>query len=417
MEDSAKSYLKTLFDIAVQEAQPSVCMPKHLVNIDASQGLCVLGAGKAAVQMAEVIDHYFDKRCSGTIVTRYGYTDKSNIGSIKVLKANHPIPDKGSMEAAIEILKLAKNNSPNIPVVFLISGGGSALLSLPVKGLELEKKIKINRFLLASGASIDEINIVRKQLSGIKGNKLAEVVKGSHFTLIISDVIGDDPSLIASGPTVHDQSTAEQAISILSKYQWQDMESIEKLLENPLNKGLSVAKNENIIIMANAKLSIDKAVEKAKNDGWQTKVLSYTQQGEAKIVARQHAAIALKALNKGQAIILFSGGELTVTLSEDSGSGGPNQEYLLALAIELNGIEGISVIACDTDGIDGCLDVAGAFIDNSTIERAKMMQMDAKYYLRNNKSYDFFNKLNDHILTGPTHTNVNDFRAIIINPC
>lgn len=416
MKNIAKSYLVKLFNIAVNEALPSVCMPKHLKDIDATEGMCILGAGKAAVQMAEVINQHFPNKCTGAIVTRHGYSDKPNIGKIKVLKASHPIPDDGSLAAGKEILSIAQNNPANIPVIFLISGGGSSLLSLPIKGLDFDEKRNMNKFLLRSGASINEINIVRKQLSRIKGNKLAEAVQGSYQTLLISDVVGDDPSLIASGPTVNDDSTAKQAIAILRKYSWKNMLSIESLLKDTHHSIVKNNKNQNIVMMANAELSIDKAVETAKSDGWETDVLSYNQEGEAKIIAKEHARLALKALRSRRKVILFSGGELTVTLSDTPGLGGPNQEYLLALAIELNGVEGVSALACDTDGVDGNKDVAGAYIDALTLFRAKENAMESIQHLNNNESYLFFERLDDLITTGPTHTNVNDFRAIMINP-
>lgn len=416
MKDIPKSYLVKLFNDAVNEALPSVCMPKHLKDIDVKEGICILGAGKAAVQMAEVINQQFPNKCIGAIVTRHGYSDKSNIGKIKVLKASHPIPDEGSLAAGTEMLSIAHNNPAHIPVIFLISGGGSSLLSLPIKGLGFDEKIKINKFLLSSGASINEINIVRKQLSQIKGNKLAEAVQGSYQTLIISDVVGDVPSLIASGPTVNDDSTAKQAIAILRKYNWKNMLSIESLLKDTHDSTVKNNKNKNIVLMANAELSIDKAVESAKSDGWDTDVLSYSQEGEAKTIAKEHAKLALTALRSRRKVILFSGGELTVTLSDTPGLGGPNQEYLLALALELNGVEGVSALACDTDGVDGNKDVAGAYIDALTLFRAKEKAMEPIQHLNNNNSYPFFKQLDDLIITGPTHTNVNDFRAIMINP-
>jgi hydroxypyruvate reductase len=418
MKELDKSYLVELFKVAVNEALPAVCMPKHLADIDASQGLCILGAGKAAVQMAEVIDEHFPEKCHGAIVTRYGYAKQSAIGNIKILKASHPIPDHGSLAAGQEILHIAQNNPVHIPVIFLISGGGSALLSLPIEGLAFDEKIEINDFLLSSGASINEINTVRKQLSQIKGNKLAQAVKGEYQTFIISDVVGDDPSVIASGPTVNDESTAQQAIAILHKYQWKEISSIEQLLKNAHSsrkiKRERPSKNQNTIMMANAELSINKAIEVAQSNGWETEVLSYSQEGEAKTVAKQHAKCALEALESGRKVILFSGGELTVTLAGTPGLGGPNQEYLLALAIELAGVDGVSALSCDTDGVDGNQDVAGAFINNTTLDRAKEKLMAPKSYLDNHDSFCFFNQLNDLIETGPTHTNVNDFRAIMI---
>ena len=414
---STKLFLTELFFTAVNAAKAEICMPRHLSNINPGDGLCILGAGKASMQMAQVLYQHFGEKCYGAIVTRHGYTDKSHIGAIKVLTASHPVPDQKSLVAAKELLTLAKNNPRHIPVIFLISGGGSSLISLPIQGLAFEEKIAIHRFLIHSGATINEINIVRKKLAGIKGNKLASVVKGKYQTLIISDIVNDDPALVASGPTISDFSTREQAIEILHKYKWRDINSVKTLLDRSKSDEKNIVDTAvNFTIIANAVTSIDAAVEKAKNDAWSTRVISYTQEGEAKLIAKSHAKLALNYLNEGQPVILFSGGELTVTLNEYSGFGGPNQEYLLALAIELKGIKGISAIACDTDGIDGSKDVAGAFIDHSTLDRARAKMMAPEKYLKNNQSYHFFHKLNAHIVTGPTHTNVNDFRAIIIIP-
>lgn len=411
-----KDYLEQLFKIAVKNALPSECMPLHLKNIDASNGLCILGAGKAAVGMAQTINDYFKGKCSGAIVTRYGYTKQSTIGKIRILKASHPIPDQGSVSAAKEILRIAKKNPVEKPVVFLISGGGSALLSLPIDGLSLHRKIKINKFLIGCGASIKEINVVRKRLSQIKGNKLAEAVKGKYSTLIISDVVGDDPSLIASGPTVTNHSSNSEAISILTKYGWKDITFIKKLLENNSTNNQQISTNNKSIIIANAEKSINKSIQVAINDGYSVKVISYTEEGEARIIAKKHAEIVLKAVKYNKPTIFFSGGELTVTLNSSAGSGGPNQEYLLALAIELKGVEGISALACDTDGIDGIVDVAGAYIDHDTLKSANRLNLEPTKFLKENNSYGFFHQLKAHIVTGPTHTNVNDFRVILVNP-
>lgn len=425
-----KQFLQNLYEIAVNESLPSVCMPKHLENIDVSNGLCVIGAGKAAVDMANTMHQFFGDKCYGTVVTRHGYTTSSTIGHIKVLTAGHPIPDEGSVNAGKEILALAKSVPEDVPVVFLISGGGSALLSLPVEGVSFEEKMQLNKFLLGSGASIDEINCVRKQLSQIKGGRLAEAVKGDFYTLIISDVVGDDPATIASGPTVKDYTTGEQAFNVLTKYGWSPIDSIERaLLAQPIIQSTPSFASElitselgvpevmkNFTIMANARQSIDKAISTIDKLKWKIEVLNYDEVGDANKVAEQHAAIALNAVKTNEPTLLISGGELTVTLGKNAGKGGPNQHYMLSLAIALQGTKGISALACDTDGIDGNEDVAGAFIDETTLARAQENGLVAQTLLQNNDSFNFFEPIGDLIITGPTHTNVNDFRVIMIEP-
>jgi len=280
--------------------------------------------------------------------------------------------------------------------------------------------MELNKFLLGSGASIDEINCVRKQLSRIKGGKLAQAIKGEFHTLIISDVVGDDPSIIASGPTVEDSSTGIQALNILTKYNWQVVPAIAKALLSVDNANTerpqSAKHSNNLTIMANARQSIDKAITTLDTDKWQVRVLNYDEEGDANQVAEKHAAIALETLQSKVPTLLLSGGELTVKLNNMSGQGGPNQQYMLALAIALKGTKGIAALACDTDGIDGNEDVAGAFIDESTLARAEAKALNAHDFLAKNDSFNFFGPIDDLIITGPTHTNVNDFRVIMIDP-
>ncbi|MFT7005807.1 MAG: glycerate 2-kinase [Colwellia sp.] len=419
--NSSKTFLQDMFHIAVNESLPSVCMPKYLSDIDASNGLCVIGAGKASVDMAKTIYEYFGEKCYGTVVTRHGYTTEKNIGTIKILTAGHPIPDSDSQAAGKEILALAQNTPKDIPVVFLISGGGSALLSLPIDEVTFAEKMQLNKFLLGCGASINEINGVRQQLSKVKGGKLRQAIKGDSYTLIISDVVGDDPKIIASGPTVENSATGEQALSTLVKYGWQPIPSVEKALQqNEANKVSNIDTSDHkhkLTIMANARQSIDKVIDSIDQSSWKINVINYDEVGDANEVARQHAALALAAYESGQKTLLFSGGELTVTLAENAGQGGPNQQYMLALAIALNGAKNICALACDTDGIDGSDDIAGAYIDEFTLVRAHKKGLQPELFLMKNDCYNFFKPLNDLIITGPTHTNVNDFRVIMIAPC
>lgn len=413
---SYQSFLIELFDVAVQQALPQHCVPKHLADIDASNGLCVLGAGKASVQMAEVVHQHFGDKCYGKIVTRHGYTEQEQIGNIQVFKAGHPIPDEHSAIAAQAILEEAKQTPANVPVLFLISGGGSALMSMPIDGLSFAEKIEINKFLLASGASIDEINSVRKSLSAIKGGKLAQAIKGEHHTLVISDVVGDHADIIASGPTIAHNIDPELVLNVMTKYEWPNIEKIKALLADNHQPLQPHASESRFKLIANAKQSIDAAAELARSEGWDVEVLNYEQQGDATEVAYAHADIIKTKYSEGKPCLLLSGGELTVTLHNNKGAGGPNQEYMLALAIALQGQPNVYALACDTDGVDGNKDVAGAMISPNTLERAKQLALDPEYYLANNLTHDFFKQLDDLVITGPTHTNVNDFRAIIINP-
>lgn len=410
----AKQFLMTLFNRAVHVCLPSECLEAHLQAIDTSKGVCVIGAGKAAADMAATVYRAYGEQCYGAVVTRYGYETKDPTGKIKVLLAAHPVPDENSLIAAQTLLQIVADNPADIPIVFLISGGGSALMSMPAEGIAFAGKLEIHRFLLRSGASIDEMNVVRKQLSGVKGGRLAAAAKSEYYTLVISDVVGDDPSLIASGPTVPDSSTKEQALLILQKYQWAPIQSVQHYLGKNTVASKPYINDNGYKIIANANLAIDSASLLAKESGKEVQVLNYQQQGEAADVAREHAAIALKLQAQGREVILLSGGELTVTLSSGSGQGGPNQEYMLALAIALQGAKGICALSCDTDGVDGSQDIAGAYIDNTTLERAAVNGLDPQVYLCNHNSYHFFKTIDGLIVTGPTHTNVNDFRAIMI---
>ena len=411
--DSKKSFLIDLFTTAVNACKPSACMSKYLENIDASKGLCVVGAGKAAAEMAAEVNRFYGDKCFGAVVTRYGYESSGDTGRIKVLSANHPTPDDNSLAAGKELLELVKNNLADIPILFIISGGGSSLMCLPVDDVPFSQKQKLNQFLLRSGASVDEINVVRKQLSLVKGGKLAQAAKSDYVTLIISDVVGDKPSDIASGPTISDGSTKADALAILQKYNWPVIAEVEAHLLKPEQERAADTIGEHFIV-ANAQHAIDSAISIAQHEGWETQVLGYDIQGEAKEVAKQHAAIALEQKSQGKRVMLFSGGELTVTVADVYGDGGPNQEYLMALAEALNGEAGIYALACDTDGVDGSKDVAGAYINSTTVTRAQSAGESLQAQLEGHNSHQFFKAIDDLIITGPTNTNVNDFRVIVI---
>jgi len=418
-----KHFLYQLFTQAVSASLPRACLTPHLNTLSIQDKVCVLGAGKASVEMAQVMVDYFGDCCYGAVVCRHGYSEHDNIGNVKILKGGHPLPDKYSMQAATQILSIAKAADSNTPVIFLLSGGGSALLSLPRQGISLNDKVAINQFLLSCGAPINEINTVRMHLSDIKGGKLAQAITGSSHTFVISDVVGDNPHIIASGPTLPSESTPIDALAILDKYQWTPMPQVIAALtqhnasNDRNNKRDEAATRHRLSIIANAKQAIDHAISTIDTTHYYIEIIDYELTGDANTIANKHAQLAIAAKRNDKPTLLISGGELTVTLDNNAtGDGGPNQHYLLCLAKALNGEEGICALACDTDGIDGSVDVAGAFIDESTLKRAKSHNLDIKNAIATFDSYRVFNALNDLIITGPTHTNVNDFRAIMITP-
>lgn len=413
-----KQFLTQLFNHAVTASLPSVCLPPFLNTLNVSGKVCVIGAGKASVEMAQAVVKHFGARCFGAVVTRHGYTSVTHIGNIEILRGGHPLPDEHSAISASKILTLAKNIDSDIPVVFLISGGGSALLSLPITGVSLEDKIAVNQFLLGCGASIDEINTVRTHLSAIKGGKLAQAIKGTSHTFIISDVVGDDPHIIASGPTVSCNSNSRDALAILEKYQWTPNTAIINALRHNTEHKIKLRGDENkLSIVSNAKQALDYATNTIDATQYNIVLIDYELTGDAHLVAQEHAKLAIAAKSQQKPTLLVSGGELTVTLNrKDIGDGGPNQHYLLSLADALYGETGICALACDTDGIDGSVDVAGAFIDETTLLRAKNAGLDVKNALARCNSYRVFKTLDDLIVTGPTHTNVNDFRVIMVTP-
>lgn len=400
-----------LYQLAVSSCQPQQCMPAFLERFDKHKPVYVLGAGKAAAEMAAQTYAYFGDNCEGAVVTRYGYETTLQTGKIEVFTSSHPLPDANSVAAGEHLLTLANRIPKNTPVLFLISGGGSALASVPAGDISVEEKLQVHQFLLRSGAAIEEMNTVRKHLSKIKGGRLAALCDGPKHSLVISDVVGDDPAYIASGMTVQDNTTSRQALDILNQYGWHPIRSVESHL---LQQGASPKVEGQYDIIASGKTAIDAAASYANALGWQTRVLSYTESGEAQEVARAHAKIAREMKAKGERILLFSGGELTVTLGDSTGHGGPNQEYMLALAIALQGENGIYGFSADTDGVDGSKDVAGAFIHPETLVRAQAVNQDPIQCLNNHDSFAFFEALGQHVCVPPTGTNVNDFRVIAI---
>ncbi len=411
--------LRAMFTAAVDAAQPSLCLPGHLPERPKGRTI-VIGAGKASGAMAKAVEDHWEGPLEGLVVTRYGH--RLPTSRIEVVEASHPVPDAAGREAAGRILSLVQGLTADDLVLCLISGGGSALLSLPAEGLTLDDKQALNKALLKSGATIGEMNVVRKHLSAIKGGRLAVAAAPARVVaLMISDVPGDDPSIIASGPTVPDASTNADALRIIEKYNIAVPPSVLARLksgeaETPKPGDPRFARVENVMI-ATPQASLEAAAMVARKAGVIPVILGNSIEGEARDVGLVHAGIARQCAEHGQPgrppCVLLSGGETTVTL-KGNGKGGRNTEFLLALAIALEGRPGIHALAGDTDGIDGSEDNAGALISPDTLARAEASGIDAKALLADNDPYGFFAALGDLLMTGPTLTNVNDFRAVLI---
>lgn len=400
-----------MFDAAVASAQPAVCVPPNLPSLPKGRTI-VVGAGKAASAMAQAVERNWAGPLEGVIATRYGHALPCE--HIRVLEAAHPVPDTAGAAAAEQILQQVDGLNSDDLVLVLLSGGGSALLTLPAPGISMEDKIAVNLALLASGAPIHEMNCVRKHLSAIKGGRLAATAAPANVvTLVISDVPGDDPATIASGPSVADPTTRIEALEILHRHNIDIPHQIYSYLESKISEtpkpNLPLFAASDVRIIAAPALALAAAENVAKAAGYSVQSLGDEIEGHADVVARQHAELARSLPSKS---VLLSGGELTVSL-KGNGRGGPNGEYLLALAIALDGEPDITAMACDTDGIDGSEDNAGAIIDPTTLTRARRSSLNGAQLLANNDSYGFFSRLGDLVMTGPTQTNVNDFRAII----
>jgi glycerate 2-kinase len=416
-----REFLLELFRVAVDAADPRKVLGDHLPQ-DTGGRAVVIGAGKAAASMARALEDQWSGELSGLVVTRYGHG--VDCQRIEVVEAAHPVPDDMGEAVARRMLQLVANLTPDDLVICLTSGGGSSLLTLPAPGISLDDKQQINRQLLKSGAAIDEINCVRKHLSAIKGGRLAQACQPARvITYAISDVPGDDPAVIASGPTVADASTSAQALDILQRYNIDTAEHIRQWLQNPASEtifpGDPAFPNSQYHLIATPHQSIQAAARAARETGLNVVVLGDNIEGEAREVARVHAAMAGYAAQHGEPAatpcLILSGGETTVTVN-GSGRGGRNAEFLLSLAVTLAGAEGIYAIAADTDGIDGSEDNAGALLQPDSWARATALGLDAQAMLANNDGYGFFSTLEDLVMTGPTRTNVNDFRAILIMP-
>jgi hydroxypyruvate reductase len=411
--------LRRLFDAALAAADPAKAVPPCLPDPPKGRTL-VVGAGKAAGAMARAVEDHWKGELTGLVVTRYGHAVTCD--RIEVVEAAHPVPDQAGLDAARRILEMVQGLGPDDLVLCLISGGGSALLSLPAPGITLEQKQAVNKALLRSGAAIDEMNCLRKHLSAIKGGRLAAAAAPAKLvSLLISDVPGDDPAVIASGPTVADPTSFADALAILDKYGIDAPAAVrahlEKAAEETPKPGDPRLAHCETRMIARPQDSLEAAAAVARAAGVTPVILGDSLEGEAREVAQVMAGIARQVARFGQPAaapcVLLSGGETTVTL-RGRGRGGRNAEFLLALTVALEGAPGIHAIACDTDGIDGSEDNAGALCGPDSLKRAAAAGLDAKAMLADNDGYGFFSGLGDLVMTGPTLTNVNDFRAVLV---
>ena len=417
----ARNLLRQMFDVAVAAANPSKIVPGNLPDPPRGRTI-VVGAGKAAASMARAFEQSWNGELTGVVVTRYGHAVPCE--RIEIIEAAHPIPDAASERAARRILTAVQGLRPDDLVVALISGGGSALLALPAPGLTLADKQAVNRVLLASGASIDEINCVRKHLSAVKGGRLAAAAHPARMvTLVISDVPGDDPAVIASGPTVADPTSFVDAKRALDKYGITEPRTVLAHLaaardETPKPGDKRLTRTETRMI-ATPQTSLLAAAEVAIKHEVIPVILGDAIEGEAREVARVMAGIVRQVVRYHQPVpapcVLLSGGETTVTV-RGKGRGGRNVEFLLALAVVLGGLQTAWAIACDTDGVDGMEEIAGAIVTPTTLQRAAHLGIRPLDRLRENDGHGFFEALGDQIITGPTLTNVNDFRGILVLP-
>lgn len=419
MDAGHRPLLARMFQAAVDAAQPARRIPLCLPEPPKGRTV-VIGFGKASAAMAQALERHWRGPLAGLVVTRYGYAVPCE--RIRIVEAAHPVPDASGLRAARAMLDTVRGLGPDDLVICLVSGGGSALLPLPGEGLALDDKQAVNRALLASGANIADMNCVRRHLSGIKGGRLAAACHPARVVnLLISDVPGDDPVDIASGPTVGDPSTCADALAIVRRYGIDLPAAARELLGS--GAGESIKPGDPRLarvtthLIASPQMALEAAAAVAREAGITPVILGDSIEGEAREVARVMAGIALQARRHGQPAaapcVLLSGGETTVTL-RGGGRGGRNVEFLLALALALNGAPGIHAVAADTDGVDGAEEVAGAFATPDTLARARACGMVPRERLDDNDAHRFFGLLGDALVTGPTLTNVNDFRAILV---
>jgi len=425
MKDAdARALLRDLFDAALGAARPATCLAPYIDKLQPPKGrTIVIGAGKASAAMARALEDRWHHPLEGLVVTRYGYGEACT--RIEIVEAAHPVPDEKGRAAAGRILEKVKGLSPDDLVLCLISGGASALLALPAPGLTLADKQEVNRALLKSGANIVEMNTVRKHLSAIKGGRLAMAAQPARvLSWLISDVPNDDPGVIGSGPTVADATTFANALAVLAKYRIDPPAAVRahleagaagRIEETPKPGDPRLARVETVTV-ATPKRSLEAAAAVARQKGLSVVMLGDNLEGEARVLGAEHATQAIAIAKRGnRPTVMLSGGETTVTV-RGKGRGGRNVEYLLAEAIAANGRPDIWGLAADTDGVDGAEDIAGAIFTPDTLARARDVDRDPQTMLDDNDGHGFFERLGDSLITGPTRTNVNDFRATLIAP-
>ena len=417
---SPRALFTSLFTAAVAAADPERTIRDFLPQKPRGRTV-VIGAGKGSAQMARAFEKAWDGPLEGVVVTRYGYA--SPCERTEIVEAAHPVPDAAGLEASARLLAAVQDLTENDLVVALISGGGSALLPAPPEGMSLEDEIAVNEALLSSGAPISAMNTLRKHLSRIKGGRLALAAHPARVvSLIVSDIPGDNPAFVASGPTVPDPGTRQDALAIVEAYGMKLPETAMRHLASPAADAPNpadprFARNETHII-ASAAVSLEAAAREARRQGVEAVILSDSMEGEAREVASVHAAIAREIAARDRPfrkpVLLLSGGETTVTIREKGGKGGRNSEFLLALAMAVDGIEGIHAFAADTDGIDGSEDNAGAFADATSAARMRSAGLDPRAALARHDAWTAFHALGDLFVPGPTGTNVNDLRAVLV---
>jgi len=411
--------LRHMFAAAIASAQPDLCIPPHLPQPPRGR-LVVIGAGKASAALARAVGKRWDGALDGLVVTRYGYAVPCE--RIEIVEASHPVPDAAGLAAAKRMLQLVRGLGPDDLVLCLISGGGSALLPLAIEGVALEDKQALNRALLKSGATISEMNCVRRHLSAIKGGRLAAACHPARVvTLAISDVPGDRPQDIASGPTVEDASTCEEALAIARRYGIELPPAVREVLESgrgeTVKPGDPQLANASFRFVATPQMALEAAAQVARDAGYAAHILGDSIEGEARDVGIVLAGVAKQVAARSQPFaapcVLLSGGETTVTVRGD-GRGGRNVECLLSMALSLGGHARIHALAGDTDGVDGAEEIAGAVIGPGTLARAAMFGLKPRESLDRNDAHGFFGVLGQSVVTGPTLTNVNDFRAVLV---
>ncbi len=414
--------LRAMFDAAVAAAAPALCLPEFLPQKPKGRTI-VVGAGKASAAMAQALEQHWQGNLEGLVVTRYGHAVPCK--RIEIIEAAHPVPDAAGTTAAARMLQMMQGLTQDDLVIALISGGGSSLLCLPADGITVEEKRAVNKALLQSGAPIQEMNCVRKHLSKIKGGRLAAAAHPAHVvSLIISDVPSDDLASVASGPTVPDPTTFAEARDIIARYKIEVPQSVTAHLQKAEHEtpkpGTAQLSRTEAHLIASPQTSLEAAAGIARGAGFTPLILGDALEGEAREVGIMMAGVAQQVRKFAQPTAapcaIISGGETTVTMNagDQTAKGGRNVEFLLSLAIKLNGAEDISALAADTDGIDGACEVAGAIIDQTTLQRARSFSLDPQDFLHRHDAHAFFAKTGDQIITGPTLTNVNDFRAILI---